>query len=112
MNDTIVKCFHCGSEFLHQYECRIFDRKEDAAEGTFVLFRDGGMLEVNTPWSMSGCPSPRRGGVKISMICENCYKLTVMSVYQHKGSTYIETGKHIPHEGTNPPQEGLTKKEI
>jgi len=39
---------------------------------------------------MDGCPSPRRGGMVIGFGCESCPAISSLSIYQHKGQTYVE----------------------
>ncbi len=48
---------------------------------------------------MDGCPSPRRGGMVIGFSCEGCSAISSLSIYQHKGQTYVEwTDITIPKE--------------
>jgi len=102
----VLCCASCGSPFLHHIRAEAFSRMEDSETGfhirtqnlTKVNSPEGEVFnEVTTDWeasidmNMAGNPSARRSGVLITFYCEECEDLTVLSIFQHKGNTLLET---------------------
>ena len=81
-------CPHCGGTFLHQNETEIFDRDEDESKGLHVTTWRNDRIIIRK--NLDGNPSKRRDGLRIHFFCEHCNKLSVMDIWQHKGSTYIK----------------------
>jgi hypothetical protein len=62
----------------------VYSRQQDAETGIHVAV----ILEhqeVTTRSSLHKNPSPRRGGVSMTMVCADCSYIFEMSYYQHKG---------------------------
>ncbi|MDZ5727787.1 hypothetical protein SPG90_04555 [Enterobacter sp. D2] len=85
--EHVLFCPYCNSNYLHQGKVEVFERQEDAKEGTHVII-DNDDVTINR--NLSGNPSRRRHGLKIGFWCENCKEHPVMSIYQHKGQTMLE----------------------
>lgn len=89
-HDAELLCPRCGESNLHHHTITVFDRNEDAAEvlRTTVAYKKTTSEVVADKGS--GNPSNRRDGLTISFSCEHCEESTfLLSVYQHKGSTYM-----------------------
>lgn len=84
--ESTLHCPACDGFYLHQGKVEIFNRSEDADEGTHVSV-DG--TEVKTDRNLAGNPSGRRHGLTIHFSCENCPADVQMHVYQHKGNTFV-----------------------
>jgi hypothetical protein len=94
-----LKCAHCGGTNLHHDEVVVFERREDALEGTRVMVagvdrqEDSGaglFPRVTVDASTLGNPSARRQGVHVGLWCEQCGQRSSLSIAQHKGETYLE----------------------
>jgi hypothetical protein len=83
-----LKCSGCGEINLHHARVETFERLvEDAPLGLhFITDNDGFRIIPD----MDGNPSSKRDGVKISFWCEHCEIVTILTIAQHKGTTYIE----------------------
>ncbi|MCQ1061091.1 hypothetical protein LRP52_28850 [Photobacterium sp. ZSDE20] len=88
--NQLVHCAHCNSARLHQRTVDIYNRVEGDRAGyrTTVDFD-----RVNTVNSQAGNPSPRRQGLVIALICEDCSQVSVMTVAQQKGCTFLNVDK-------------------
>lgn len=84
--DGTVVCPACGSPYTHQYRTEVYDRAEDANEGTLVVIE--GDNAARFP-DMRDCPSCRRGGLRIWIYCEWCPIVSAFAVIQHKGATIV-----------------------
>ena len=85
--DGVLRC-PCGWLHTHQGEVGVYRRFcEDAQGGTAVRFPTPGM---GVMVSMSENPSLRRDGIRISILCEECEKTSILTICQHKGETLIE----------------------
>ncbi|WP_319408786.1 hypothetical protein [uncultured Desulfosarcina sp.] len=82
-----LKCPSCGNHFLHHDKIEIFEREEDAEKGLHIEIEDG---ISTTDTNLFGNPSERRHGLLIHFWCEGCQAKPVLSVSQHKGSTYVD----------------------
>jgi len=80
-------CPSCGSNNLHHDRVEIYERNEDAVHGLHVVVVEGKATLDN---SLEGNPSSRRHGLKIFFWCEGCKAKPVLSVKQHKGTTYAD----------------------
>ena len=80
-------CPNCGGDYLHQERIEIFDGGEHRAKELHVVV-DNSEITVNT--NMTGNPSARRHGLKISFRCEECEQVSVLSFAQHKGITLVD----------------------
>ncbi len=92
-------CPHCRSTYLHHDSVDIFERCEDGDSGLHVVVSGGDMFGDSSPVrkvsideSMDGNPSSRRHGIAIGMWCEGCHLRSSLTIYQHKGCTYVEYG--------------------
>ncbi|WP_339762592.1 hypothetical protein [uncultured Sulfitobacter sp.] len=81
-----LHCPACDGFYLHQGRTEIFNRDEDADEGTHVVV-DGDNVQMNR--DLAGNPSGRRHGLAIHFRCENCTANVQMHIYQHKGNTLV-----------------------
>lgn len=92
---TTLLCPRCGEGWLHHGKVEVYERHgEDSNEGLAVTINS----EVVVRTSMTGNPSLRRNGLRIYFSCEICEDdgdgnlapPMVMSLVQHKGTTYLE----------------------
>lgn len=98
-----LKCAHCGETLLHHDEVIVFERREDALDGTRVTVSgvdqadDDTVLRarVTVDSSMFGNPSARRHGVRVGFWCELCGQRSALSIAQHKGETYLECVRSV-----------------
>ena len=84
--EGVLHCPSCDGYYLHQGRTEIFNRDEDAPEGTHVVIEGD---DVQTNRNLAGNPSGRRHGLTIHFACELCTADVQMHVYQHKGNTFI-----------------------
>ena len=88
--DPVLLCPICGETNLHHRKVEVFGRQqEDSQSGVHVVL-DGATAKIDS--SMSGNPSGRRDGVAIMFWCEHCDNETLLTLSQHKGSTYVNFG--------------------
>ena len=85
--ETVLECPSCGSDYLHQKQTDIYERREDEESGLHVRVEG---KQATTDANMEGNPSGRRNGLTIQFWCEGCRANPVMSIYQHKGNTYVD----------------------
>ena len=81
-----LHCPACDGFYLHQSRTEIFNRTEDANEGTHVIIEGD---KVQADRDLTGNPSGRRHGLTIHFTCETCPANVQMHVYQHKGNTFV-----------------------
>lgn len=81
-----LRCNNCGELYLHQFQVDIFERSEESDTGIHTR-----VLSTSTAidGNMSQNPSDRRNGLMIYCSCEMCDNITVFSIYQHKGMTFL-----------------------
>lgn len=93
--DGELRCPDCGEVNLHQDRVEVWNRPEDADEGTHVVVVND---SVGVDPDMSKNPSRRRQGLSIEFFCEHCScnekgnlddKRYVLDIVQHKGTTYV-----------------------
>lgn len=82
----VSTCPNCGGCYLHHDKVEVFERAEDAEDGTHAVV-DGHMVKVDRNISLN--PSRRRGGLLVHFRCEDCSARPVLSIVQHKGNTYL-----------------------
>ena len=82
-----LKCPSCGLHCLHHEKVEIFERGEDEEMGLHVTVEN---RVVKTDINISNNPSLRRHGLKICFSCEGCKAKPVLSISQHKGSSYVD----------------------
>lgn len=86
--ESTLLCPACGGEYIHHSKVEIFDRTEDEQTGLHIT-AGAGLPTVDA--DMARNPSSRRHGLLIHFWCEYCAAITVLSIAQHKGITYLET---------------------
>lgn len=84
--EKVLHCPCCDSPYLHQKSIECFNRDEDNTNGNHIFINGD---TVNIDRDISGNPSSRRQGLRIGFECEECKNYSYMSVYQHKGNTFI-----------------------
>lgn len=84
-----VSCEHCGGDMLHHVAVDIHSRAaEDMPTVSYRVYNEP--RQGNPVAPMTKNPSSRRDGVAITMACENCAGFTVLTLEQHKGSTFVD----------------------
>jgi len=83
----LLCCPQCGFHCLHHDKVEIFECEEDANSGVHVVVCDGRAVIDN---SLAGNPSERRHGLRIHFWCEGCQVRSVLTIVQHKGSTFVK----------------------
>lgn len=94
MNDIVMCCVECGSNFTHQGAIDVFMRRhEDASDGlhVFVGINESVVVDRN----IQSNPSPRRNGLSVELCCEECGAVSHLNVYQQKGETYVTTTREV-----------------
>ena len=81
-----LECPSCKGNNLHHEKVEIFERGEDQPTGLHVSVENGKSI---TDTDLTGNPSNRRHGLSIHFSCEHCEAKPVLTVVQHKGSTYV-----------------------
>lgn len=94
-SDDSLNCPGCGSDNLHHERVDVFERCEDAERGLHVTVSgiDNPICSpalVSIGDSLDGNPSARRQGLTIRFWCEQCDLRPVLSISQHKGTTYMQ----------------------
>lgn len=92
MNRELLICPRCQSEYTDYFHVQTFDRVEDAQSGMHTSVMTG---VVSVDAVMTGNPSPRRHGVRLSFVCETCAEVFAVAIYQHKGNTFIDTNYEV-----------------
>ena len=84
MEEMIILCAVCGSEWTHHRAVDIHERAcEDAPTASSRVYGDGAPRSAN--------PSSRRDGLVIRLYCEECDATTTeLAISQHKGQTFLE----------------------
>jgi hypothetical protein len=86
LGENTLHCPACDGFYLHQGRTEVFNRSEDASEGTHVIV-DGDKVQMDR--DLTGNPSGRRHGLTIYFSCETCSANVQMHIYQHKGNTFV-----------------------
>lgn len=82
-----LACPFCHYTYTHHGTIDVWDRSEDAKTGLHTTLNNSA---VHTESAMTGNnPSPRRDGLTIQLWCEGCDAHYLLSIYQHKGETFI-----------------------
>lgn len=88
-----IVCPRCSSDYTHQNDVEIFDRKADSSKkGTHVKVTNSG---VYLDSDISNTPSPRRQGLTVRIVCEQCDHDWNLNIYQHKGITYLTVTDNV-----------------
>ena len=87
---SLLECPACGGNYLHHEVVEVFERTEDAEEGLHIKIEGGTAI---TDSNLSGNPSARRHGLTVEFYCEHCKARPVLSIAQHKGTTWIDISK-------------------
>ena len=93
-------CPVCGEQWTHHDQVEVFERQEDAETGVHVRVATG-MDKAEVDESLEGNPSSRRNGLCIRFWCEICGAISLLSIAQHKGITYVDfvdTGEKVPND--------------
>lgn len=87
--ELMLRCANCGELNLHAFRVQVFEReREDAETGRTVDVHYGKPLETRED-AEHGNPSGRRDGIRIFFWCECCPHISVLAIYQHKGTEYM-----------------------
>lgn len=95
----VLICPGCGGDYLHHRRVDVFTRdREDSDRGTHISIAAGDASGIDASdvrsfsadSNMEANPSPRRSGLTIHFICEQCDAAPQLNVYQHKGQTFVE----------------------
>lgn len=85
--ESRLLCPWCGGSGMHHISVDVVNRKqEDAVFGLKVHVEE---MSFAAKDSLDGNPSPRRNGMTIQFNCELCGENSVLSLYQHKGETFL-----------------------
>ena len=84
---SYLVCRGCGDPMLHQDRVEVFNREQEDSETGLHVRIDGQMLRLDE--DMKDTPSGRRDGLYIYFRCEQCPEAVRLSIYQHKGTTYL-----------------------
>ncbi|WP_170376350.1 hypothetical protein [Ruegeria atlantica] len=84
--EKLLHCPRCDGSYTHQGEVNVFERGEDADDGTHVRVLDN---DVKIDRNLTDNPSRRRHGLTIAFDCESCEGGFLLDIYQHKGNTFI-----------------------
>jgi len=94
LNNNVLQCPNCGSEYLHQEQIRVYTRElEDKPTSVLAICAQSGVTEklyINGDIPPLGNPSRRRDGIRIFFSCEGCDASVHLTIAQHKGNTNIE----------------------
>ena len=85
-------CAACGGEYTHCESVESFEQLNEDFNKSGVHVTVKGYAQISVDCDMSGNPSHRRDGVKLTFWCEYCEKKSVLTIAQHKGNTFVEYG--------------------
>ena len=85
LNGDVLVC-DCGSEYTHQFEIDSFFRDIEDGPGTHARVNYDGCNITRFITS----PETRRNLINVKFSCEQCKKISVLQICQHKGQTLIE----------------------
>ena len=85
-----LECPNCNGNNLHHGKVEVFDREEDKSTGLRVSIVDGAST-IDT--NLQRNPSERRHGLIIHFSCEHCEAKPLLTIVQHKGSTYVNLSR-------------------
>lgn len=83
-------CAGCGFEYTHCESVESFEQSDEDFNKNGVHVTVKGYANISVDCDMSGNPSYRRDGVKLTFWCEGCNKKSILTVAQHKGNTFVE----------------------
>jgi len=84
---ALLECPSCGGNHLHHEKVEIFERAEDRDNGIHISVADGA---ATVDASLKGNPSSRRHGLSIHFTCEHCPAISILTIAQHKGNTWVD----------------------
>ena len=82
-------CPRCGDTYLHQGTVYLYNRDVEDSSFGFLVEVSAATTKSTQRASMVNCPSGRRDGLSIDMDCEVCGPVGRLTIYQHKGETFI-----------------------
>jgi hypothetical protein len=87
-DQSYLICPGCGDPNLHQVKVEVFNRdREDSKTGLHVEIVG---QTISLDEDIKNSPSGRRDGLYIYFGCEECPEIVRLSIYQHKGTTYMD----------------------
>lgn len=87
IEENVLTCPHCSSEYLHQVSAEVFFRDhEDSEKGNAYFIATNQLFQI----AMKNNPSTRRDGIRIHFTCEGCPTPSSLEIVQHKGITYTQ----------------------
>jgi ribosomal protein L44E len=89
-------CPYCDHFYTHHINIEVYQRtKEDSLEGRCLQIDDleSGLGNIKVYNNINNNPSSRRYGIRIYIYCEECLKIFILNIYQHKGQTLFEIEK-------------------
>jgi len=88
-----LDCPNCGCSNLHQTGVSNFNRYFEDSVGFRTSIKQSrkerNVEDIITVGTGEDNPSPRRNGLTIHFYCEQCPSLSSLSIWQHKGTTFI-----------------------
>ncbi|PHS25517.1 MAG: hypothetical protein COA85_06910 [Robiginitomaculum sp.] len=79
-------CPICANEYMAHETIEVFDHHEGNKQETHITISEG---KMSSDHDLSGNPSGKRNGLKISFKCENCKRSSVLKIAQQEGLTYM-----------------------
>lgn len=91
---SLLKCPRCRSEYLHHGNVTVFNRNEDANLLRQTVVEQDRVETKSVLAMLTENPSPRRHGIAIAFLCEECSDdsdehVLELSIWQHKGATHL-----------------------
>lgn len=83
-----LRCPSCFSEYIWHHQVKVFSRDCQDGDGICVETLNGASVFVTK--NMSENPSIRRDGVLVRFSCEECGRVSKLTIAQHKGIAIIE----------------------
>lgn len=84
MSDSALQCPQCKCDYINLLYVNTYSRHQGSNVGINVSVCMA-LQEAVTRNTLQSNPSPRLGGVKMTMQCADCSHIFEMSYYQHKG---------------------------
>lgn len=89
----VIECPSCGCQNLHHTTVDVFQRATETAPDTHVRVGNG----ITVDQDVEENPSSRRNGLTIRLWCEECSEIALMSIEQHKGTTFLRLERVEPN---------------
>jgi hypothetical protein len=90
LGEQVLLCPSCGDCHTHHLTVQVFRRDKEDGDGTRVTVS----RNVHVDRHMTDNPSLRRDGIHIVFECETCPAISYLNIFQHKGTTFVETRVH------------------